>query len=288
MANLPAGVLDSSDTELVYSFGDEEDPQCMPIEIKSRLSHSTFYAERCRLEANLGLAAFENDGEPCYVEVEAGEGNDLSKWIPKHKECFQLMHHVAVRDVRKGLIIVGNSTKVMFGVFVSYSDELIEAYRSVMRDLFVRSLAPFYVSVDEIDLPKEKIERVIRSKEMKPIGLSPHSFGTSYFIWRRLRLDGDVHLPLPPCNRILPYNHSFWNNMKGASDTATKLFWNCQVKFASYGRSQTICVGRFLQLFAVAIHRQNHIATAFTDLNQYGSLVHFEILAIGTGPSIEQ
>ena len=273
VADQPPGVLDSSDAELVYSFDDSE-PLAMPIEIKSRVAHTTFYAERLRLEANLGLAAFENDGEACYVEIDA-DGNDLSKWIPKHKECFQLMHHVAVRNLRKGLILVGNSSKVMFGVFVNYSDRLIEAYQAVLRDLFDRTLLPFYKPVDELQLPFDKIDHILKSKEMKPMGLSIHSFTTSYFIWRRLCLEGDVSLPIPPCNRILPYNHSFWNNMKGASDTATKLFWNCQVKFASYGRSQTICIGRFIQLYAVCIHRQNHVATAKTDLNRYGSLVHF-------------
>ena len=47
------------------------------------------------------------------------------------------------------------------------------------------------------------------------------------------------------------------------------------MKLDSYGRSQTICIGRFLQLYAVCIHRQNHVATAKDDLNFYGLLVHF-------------
>ena len=272
---LPAGALDSSDAELVYSIrGDDEQSFAMPIEIKARVAATTFFAERHQLESNLGLAAFESRLDPTYVELDA-ETDDVWKWIPKHKESFQLLHHVAIRDLRRGLILVGNTTKIMFGVFVNYSDELVQAYQAILRDLFDRALAIFYAAEDDLCLPQDKILRIIESKAMKPLKLSFHSFATDYFIWRRLRLEQDLKLPLPPCNRILPYNHSFWNNLKGASDTATKLFWNCQVKFASFGKSQTICIGRFLQLYAVCIHRQNHVATAKDDLNKYGSLVHF-------------
>ena len=123
----------------------------MPIEIKARVAHSTFYSERQLIEANLGLAAYER-GEPYYVEIDA-EGGDLHKWIPKHKESFQLLHHVAVRDVRKGLFLVGNKTKIMFGVFVNYSDNLIASYRALLKDLFDRALKPFYD--DNVQLPQE-------------------------------------------------------------------------------------------------------------------------------------
>ena len=46
----------------------------MPIEIKARVAHTTFYAKRHQLETNgeatEGLAAFEN-GEPVYHEINA-------------------------------------------------------------------------------------------------------------------------------------------------------------------------------------------------------------------------
>jgi hypothetical protein len=47
----------------------------MPIEIKARVAHSTFYSERQLIEANLGLAAYES-GEPFYVEIDAEERLD--------------------------------------------------------------------------------------------------------------------------------------------------------------------------------------------------------------------
>ena len=110
----------------------------MPIEIKARVAHTTFYAERHQLETNVeateGMAAFEN-GEPVYHSINA-EGGELQKWIPKRKESFQLLHHVAVRNKRKGFFLVGNKMKIMFGVFVTYSDSLIESYQAILKDLY--------------------------------------------------------------------------------------------------------------------------------------------------------
>jgi hypothetical protein len=105
--------------------------------------------------------------------------------------------------------------------------------------------------------------------------MSYHSFLTDYYIWMQLRIKKSLQLPIPPCNRILPYNHSVWNNLKGASDTATKLMWNCQIKFASSGRSQVVATAKFLQLFSILFHREYQVATAKTDLNFYASLHHF-------------
>ena len=153
----------------------------MPIEIKARVAHTTFYAKRHQLETNVeateGMAAFEN-GEPVYHSINA-EGGELQKWIPKHKESFQLLHHIAVCNKRKRFFLLDNETKIIFGVFVTYSDSLIESYQAIFKDLYKRSLKPFY----DGNLQKEKIEKVIDSKEMKKIGMSYHSFETAFYIW---------------------------------------------------------------------------------------------------------
>ena len=109
---------------------------------------------------------------------------------------------------------------------------------------------------------------------MKKIGMSYHSFETAFYIWQQLRVKKTSQLPIPPCNRILPITHSFWNNAKGASDTATKLMWNCQIKFCSSGRSQLIATTKFLQLYSIFLHRQHQIANTKDNLNFYASLHH--------------
>ena len=282
--------LDSSDAELVYKYNrinndDNEDDDddddddddnssplnCMPVEVKSRLAHSTFYDERNRLYANDGLAAWENS-RPVYTELDA-EGDELRRWLPKSTEQFQLLHHVAIRKQRKGLILVGNKHKIMFGVFVNYEQKTIDAYRAVLKDIYDRALSVFY-ETNPLEISKEKIEEIIKSKEMKQIGLTYHSFLSDLFLWRKLRFDKILRLPLPACNRYLPYIHSYWNNNKGGSDTTSKLLANCPALLASRGRPQTVTCARLLLLFGVLHHRENHAARANENLDVYGSLFH--------------
>ena len=85
--------LDASDAELVYTLdradsgndsnsNDDADDalHTVPVKIKSRLSHTTFYDERDRLQANLGFNAWE-DNDPYYCELEA-ESEEFFRWIP--------------------------------------------------------------------------------------------------------------------------------------------------------------------------------------------------------------
>ena len=155
----------------------------MPLEIKDCLVDTNFYSEQLGMEANLGLQAWENDGDPIYVEVDA-ESDNLMKWIPKRSKSFQLMHYVAVRDVQKGLFLVGCTKKVIVGVFVTYSDRLIRDYQSVLKDMFERALTPFYASVHDLQLcsPWKKITEIINEKGMKAVGFSWHPFSTHFLI----------------------------------------------------------------------------------------------------------
>ena len=265
--------LDSADAELVYSYSamnedNESDDDAndddandvvlnsIPVEIKSRLAHSTFYDERDRLLANEGRDAWENS-QPVYTELDA-ESDEFCTWLPKSTEQFQLLHHVAIRKQRKGLILVGNKDEIMFGVFVNYRQETINAYKSVLQEIYDRALSLFY-ETDPIEISREKIEQIIKCKEMKHVGLTYHSFLTDLFLWRKLRIDQVLRLPLPPCNRILPYIHSYWNNNKGGSDTTSKLLANCPALFASMGTPQTVTSARLWLLFAVLLHRLNHV-----------------------------
>ena len=126
--------------------------------------------------------AWEED-EPYYCELE-GESGEFFEWILKAQEKFQLLHHCAIQGSLKGLIIVGNNDNVMFGVFVTYKQETIDVYKNVLKDIYERALKPFYK--DPKDLPKQKIEAIIKSKKMKPIDLTGHSFLTSFHLWRKL------------------------------------------------------------------------------------------------------
>jgi hypothetical protein len=266
---------EQEDEEASEQSDDEGDyeTKILPIEVKSRIASSTFFRERHNLESVLGAAAWEN-GEPVYAHIDA-EDRQLHDWIPKESENFQLLHHVAAYDSDKGLILVGNNKKVMFGVFVTYSKRLKDAYLEILEDLYERALKWAYGPIDEI--PLEEIEKVLKSEDFAGLRMSMHSFLTSFHIWRKVAVDRDqdsIRLPLPPCNRILPYNHSFWNNAKGGSDTITRLFWNI-LAVSSVPTPQSSVLGRMFQLFAVALHRMNHVSTAKENLTFYASTYHY-------------
>ena len=260
----------SSDTE-DDDDDDDGDVEIIPVEVKSRLSHSTFYDERENLRANDGLVAWQQ-GRPVYHEVDA-ESRELFSWIPKTQERFQLLHHVAIRKQRKGLILIGDEHHIMFGVFVNYKQETIDAYRTILEDIYDRALRPFY-EMDPLEIPREKIVSILTSKEMKSVGMTYHSFIMDLYLWRKLLIEKVLRLPVPPCNRILPIIHSYWNNNKGGSDTTTKLIMTCPVKFASSGRPPTVVFARLLQLFAILLHRQHHSSRANAKWHTYGSLFH--------------
>ena len=144
------GVLDSADVKVLCvdntistsdSDSDSEDDGSdvasieivIRVEIKSRLSHTTFFSERHQVETLQGARAWQYS-EPVYKELDATDPA-LYDWVPKSSECFQLLHHVCIRDSKVGLILVGNSKKVMFGVFVRYSEAVKAAYRRIFTDV---------------------------------------------------------------------------------------------------------------------------------------------------------
>ena len=59
----------------------------------------------------------------------------------------------------------------MFGVFVSYSEEIKNAYRSIIKDLYTRGLSWAYGETTD-DLPIDKIESILDCERMKSMGIS--------------------------------------------------------------------------------------------------------------------
>jgi hypothetical protein len=51
--------------------------------------------------------------------------------------------------------------------------------------------------------------------------------------------------------------------------------WNCQIKFASSGRSQVVASAKFFQMYSILLHQEYQVATAKPNLNFYASLHHF-------------
>lgn len=168
------------------------------------------------------------------------------------------------------MILVGDKDNIIFGVFVNYKQETVDAYKTVLQDVFERALKLFY-DTDKLEIPREKIEGIINSKEMKPIGLTYHSFMADLHLWRKLRIEKVLRLPLPPCNRALPYIHSFWNKNKGVSDTTTKLISHCPMQFLLPVNHKLLLQQDFSNYL---LYSSIDKITGHEDLNKYCSLFH--------------
>ena len=109
----------------------------------------------------------------------------------------------------------------MFGVFVNYKQETIDAYRTMLEEIYNRALKTFY-EMDSLDIPRDRVVSIINSKEMKRVGMTYHSCITDLNLWCKLLIERVLRMPLLACNYVLPQIHSYWNNNQGGSDTTTK------------------------------------------------------------------
>lgn len=99
-------------------------------------------------------------------------------------------------------------------------------------------------------------------------------FITWYHVWRKLNIGSGVKFPIPKCNKLIPYEHAFWNVAKGGSDTMTKLFWNCQAKIPIQLPQSTL-VARLLLVYATSYHRLLQFSSRGKDFDDYPTLQHF-------------
>ena len=80
------------------------------------------------------------------------------------------------------------------------------------------------------------------------------SFEHNYDFWKELMMSKSSPLPLPPCKRIIPAQHSMWNLNKGGSDTMTKLMWKCKHE-PPIINPQTRAIRQMFSIMMTRIHR---------------------------------
>ena len=110
---------------------------------------------------------------------------------------------------------------------------------------------------------------------------------TNYDLWRGLNIhhrQNGIKFPIPPCARIIPMQHSYWNSTKGGSDHTTYLLSQCKVKVGKtkFG-AQLVPFTRTIQLFGVLCHRFAQMLTSRDDLD-YPSLYHYRNAASARRP----
>ena len=101
-------------------------------------------------------------------------------------------------------------------------------------------------------MPGDIIKKCIAKR--KKILVDYESFEHNYYFWKELMMSKSLPLPLPPCKRIIPAQHSMWNLNKGGSDTMTKLMWKCKHE-PPIINPQTKAICQMFSLIMMCIHR---------------------------------
>ena len=199
--------------------------------------------------------------------------DDLLKYIPRNHEDLQLLHHVYTHDARTGVLLVGNTKTLMHGVYVDYPGELLNAYGDIIDYLYNCHLSWAYGPLK--DVPTNTIMAVLESTEMSSYKVDEEAFWNHFKLWRSINGPNvNVKFPLPPCDRLIPYQHSLWNASKGGGDTITKLI-DSNEENLGIRTPQTIATSRILMLYGVAYHRELQMLTAKDDVDCYDNLFDF-------------
>ena len=134
-------------------------------------------------------------------------------------------------------------------------------YGSVLKFLYENGLNVFYEKpIDE--LPMELIKSILNNDQKLKKKYDMDDFMTSLMIWRELQPGNSRghKFPIPPCNLLIPLEHSQWNASMHGSDTGSKLCSNNKA-ILPIKSPQCKVVSRLLQLYAVLLHRTRHAVT---------------------------
>jgi hypothetical protein len=235
--------IGSADAEFIYRSGEEIN--VIPVLIDLGKSHAS------------PLSIQEK-----YIDLYVGGGN-LRNIDQIGDKIIQLLHHVVLRNLTSGLLLYCDSKNITHGYFINYNQRLIKSYIKIMREINGRALKPFCCE-DADDLPHDKIRSILDNKHMKVAGVSEQSFYKSLFLWRDLRAKRNnefIHLPLPSCKSVMPYNNSFMHEIKETVNISQTALAGSQPKIFSTDQSQFEVVGKLLQLFGLWLHRQYDVNT---------------------------
>ena len=108
-----------------------------------------------------------------------------------------------------------NDTHSKDGTWVKFSNESKFCYGEVLKEIYDETLQWAYEG-DNMKMPGDIIKKCIAKR--KKVLVDYESFEHNYYLWKELMMSKSSPLPLPPCKRIIPPQHSMWNLNKGGSD----------------------------------------------------------------------
>ncbi|KAL7459870.1 hypothetical protein ACHAWC_011885 [Mediolabrus comicus] len=199
----------------------------------------------------------EANGHAVYKHISSSQQDLLKKFIPNSNERIQILHHAYTYSRKRTTLLVGGPDgKLLYGIIVTFEDDVLNAYGQVLDFLYNSGLHLFYAAEKAGDLPLDTIKNVIDNDDTLKGNYTLGDLVTSALICNEL-LPGNrsgVQHPLPACNTLIPYEYALWNVSKGGSDTVTRLIWNC-LSILPIKTPQTVMIARYLMIYGVLHHR---------------------------------
>ena len=123
--------------------------ELVPVEVKSQVSSTTMTEAQDRIEEEVGVE-LHDERRKYLMRLLSSDPllrmllHDTSNPKREKSEAFQLLHGAHVSGSIHGIMLIGSRDKLMYGLFVEYEDELLEAYDRVMRHMYDAYLRLFY------------------------------------------------------------------------------------------------------------------------------------------------
>eukprot|EP00956_Cyclotella_meneghiniana_P031813 scaffold85070_cov113-Cyclotella_meneghiniana.AAC.1 len=262
--------------EISLTISDEvDDLKSHPVECKCRseLGYDGSLEAAKRIAKKMAVAnGLESQrrcamGDSVYCAVNANDHYSLTKYIPDKSERIQILHHAYTYSANQTTFLVGGPEgNIIYGVVVTFEDELLESYGKTLDYLYQNGLKTFYEDKVE-DLPMNYIESILLGDEKLKKKYTIDDFMFSLLMWRQIQPVHSNHkapkFPIPPCDMVVPLDCSLWNSSKGGSDTVTRFAWNCKI-IVPIRTPQTVVVARFFALYSVLYHRLIQAVTMTT------------------------
>lgn len=255
---------DSVDFLLTVTKGpDDFEPEVWAMEVKSRLVNRSRNADE------------DFNTQTDRSKFARIDDSDAHKYLAYLDERFQCLHHAFVWDVKTVVhASADGQAQIIQSTIIDYCDDLKVAYGSVLQDIYHFALSWAY---DENPVIPQVATDL--ATEVKAIN-SADSLRSTLGLWRAMFLQGSSRLPLPSLTRIIPAVHSYWNSVKGGSDTSTKLMDDCPIYVPQCAANmESKAVSRIMGLSFVSIHRLRQVFSSKELQNHYGSLHHYRTAA---------
>ena len=237
---------------------DNDDMELWGVEIKTRATCRTAISE---------IQHLQNADREKHICIDFSE---VSRILPNLGERYQILHHAYVYGFKKIVLIVGdNQSEIIQSTIVNFSDLFLENYGKVIGKIKDLGLFWVYGEQQTNNIPQTVLD--VANLDVKTLNGS-ESLQSSFYLWKRMMT---LPLPFPPLRRIIPIYCAHWNQVKGGSDTTTKLMdTNRLFPPRLHTNAQTMTVSRIMSIFLVLCHRLNQVFTAHKNLT-YPSLYHY-------------